>query len=193
MRMLRSSGAAIAAIVLSVIFSSCTSGTTGLSCDSVQSVSGYVQRFSIGLDNFSENQYQQLRLDTLDVLDIVNIAAGDSAAPENANSLSRKLNRFIVIMDDLTWDVSRAIQNVEAIEAADDLGNEATLREANDVESYVIRKCGLPSTVPIGANEQNQLPDPSIPSPTATDPTTNTINETSEVEALGTTVANIFP
>ena len=95
-------------------------------------------------------------------------------------------------MDSVSWDVTRAIDSFEAVEAANELASETTLREANDVESFVIRECGLPSTVPIGAEGEVRLPDPSIPSPTATDPTTNTINESSETFALGTTIANIY-
>ena len=172
--------------------SSCSSNSAGLDCTSIQSVSGFVQRFSLGLDNFSENQYEQLRLDTLDAYDTVNTAAKNSAAPENAIKVATKISRFVRAMDSVSWDVTRAIESTEAVDAANQLASETTLREANDVESYVIRECGLPSTVPIGAEGEVTLPDPSIPSPTATDPTTNTINESSETFALGTTIANIF-
>ena len=180
-------------LVLSLGFlGSCSDNRDVLDCSSVQSVSGFVQRFSLGLDNFSENQYQQLRLDTLDVLDTVTVAVSATAVPENATALARKIDLFILSMDEVAWDVSRALQNTEAIKAANSLGSEQTLREANEVEAFVIKQCGLPSTVPIGSEGETRLPDPSIPSPTATDPTTNTINEMSEAEALGTTVANIF-
>jgi hypothetical protein len=155
-------------------------------------VSGFVQRFSLGLDNFSENQYEQLRLDTLDVYDTVNTAVEAIAAPENAIKVATKISQFVKAMDSVSWDVSRAINTSEAVQAAEVLGSETTLREANDVESFVIRECGLPSTIPIGAEGEVRLPDPSIPSPTATDPTTNTIDESSESFALGTIVANIF-
>lgn len=171
---------------------SCGESGSGLNCDSIQSVSGFVQRFAFGLDNFSENQYQQLRLDTLDVLDTVDIAAKESSAPENALSLSSKIILFVQAMDDVSWDVTRALQTTKAIEAANDLASDTVLRQANDVESFVIMRCGLPSTIPIGSEGETRLPDPSIPSPTATDPTTNTINESSETDALGTIVANIF-
>ena len=171
---------------------SCSSNSTSLDCTSIQSVSGFVQRFSLGLDNFSENQYEQLRLDTLDVFDTVNTAAENSAAPQNAIKVASKITRFVQAMDSVSWDVTRAIDSFEAVEAANELASETTLREANDVESFVIRECGLPSTVPIGAEGEVRLPDPSIPSPTATDPTTNTINESSETFALGTTIANIY-
>lgn len=171
---------------------SCSSSTSGLDCTSIQSVSGFVQRFSLGLDNFSEDQYEQLRLDTLDVFDTVNTAAQNSVAPDNAIKVAAKISLFINAMDSVSWDVSRAINTAEAVKAASNLGAEATLRQANDVESFVIRECGLPSTIPLGSEGEVRLPDPSIPSPTATDPTTNTIDESSETFALGTTVANIF-
>lgn len=174
------------------LLASCAGNSDGLKCSSVQSVSGFVQRFSLGLDNFSENQYQQLRLDTLDVLDTVTVAIQKTELPENATNLAQKIDSFISSMDDVSWDVSRALQTAKAIEAANALGTEQTLREANEVESFVIKQCGLPSTVPIGSEGEVRLPNPSIPSPTATDPTTNTINEVSEAQALGTTVANVF-
>jgi hypothetical protein len=179
-------------VSMTTILISCGGSGSGLKCDSIQSVSGFVQRFTFGLDNFSENQYQQLRLDTLDVLDTVDVAAKESSAPENALGLSSKISLFIQAMDDVSWDVTRALQTTKAIESADELASDTTLRQANDVESFVIRECGLPSTIPVGSEGENRLPDPSIPSPTATDPTTNTINELSETDALGTTVANIF-
>lgn len=172
--------------------SACSTNSSGLNCSSTQSVSGFVQRFSLGLDNFSENQYEQLRLDTLDVYDTVNTAVEAIAAPENAIKVATKISLFVKAMDSVSWDVSRAINTSEAVQAAEVLGSETTLREANDVESFVIRECGLPSTIPIGAEGEVRLPDPSIPSPTATDPTTNTIDESSESFALGTIVANIF-
>lgn len=184
---------AFASLIASIgLLPACTNGSDGLNCTAIQSVSGYVQRFSLGLDNFSENQYEQLRLDTLDVFDTVNLAALNSAAPDNALQVSAKISEFIKAMDSVAWDVTRALETNEAIDAASELGSEATLRAANDVESFVIRQCGLPSTIPIGSEGDNQLPDPSIPSPTATDPTTDTINEKSETYALGITVATIF-
>ena len=187
------STATIMSVVLSASFMvSCGSRRDGLNCSSIQSVSGFVQRFSLGLDNFSENQYQQLRLDTLDVLDTVTVAARESVDPEKANQLVRKINLFITSMDEVSWDVSRALQTNIAVDAANSLGSEQTLRDANEIESFVIRKCGLPSTVPVGSEGEIRLPDPSVPSPTATDPPANTINEISEAQALGTTIANIF-
>ena len=170
----------------------CSSESSKIDCTAIQSVSGFVQRFSLGLDNFSENQYEQLRLDTLDVFDTVNLAAENSASPDNARKVAAGISAFVEAMDSVSWDVTRALETTEAIDAANNLGSEETLRAANDVESFVIRQCGLPSTVPIGSEGENRLPDPSIPSPSATDPTTDTIDEISETYALGVTVATIF-
>lgn len=179
-------------IVLIALLPACTSSKAGLDCTAIQSVSGFVQRFSLGLDNFSENQYEQLRLDTLDVFDTVNLAAKESASSENALQVSAKISAFIRAMDSVAWDVTMALDTAEAVVAAAELGSEETLRSANDVESYVIRQCGLPSTVPVGTEGENRLPDPSIPSPTATDPPMDAIDEESESYALGITVATIF-
>lgn len=170
----------------------CSTSSDSLDCSAVQSVSGFVQRFSQGLDNFSENQYVQLRLDTLDVLETVNLAALNSASPDNALKVASRIADFVKAMDSVSWDVTRALETNVANSAANDLGSDETLRAANDVESFVIRQCGLPSTIPIESNGETRLPDPSIPSPNVTDPPIGSINEASENYALGVTVATIF-
>ena len=180
-----------ALVVLALTTVSCSS-SRALPCEGIHSVSGFITNFSQGLDNFSEDQYTQLRLDTLDAYDTVSAATKDSNSSLDAFRLQSTLKSFVSIMDVVDWDVSQAIANPQAMKAAAELGTQESLKRANTVESFVIEKCGLPSTIVVGVDGAVRLPDPSIPSPTATDPTTDTINEKSETTALGEMVANIF-
>ena len=126
------------------------------------------------------------------VRDVVNQLAVNNSSSIDASDLTKKLNIFISSMDDVQWDVSVALSNNEAVDAAMTLGSAATLTQANTVESLIIGVCGLPSTVVGDGQGIDTLPSPSIASPTQTDPPTNTINETSQDEALGATVATLF-
>jgi hypothetical protein len=155
-------------------------------------VAGFVAGFAQGLDNFSEDQYTQLRLETFDAYDTVSEATKDPNASLDAFRLQSSLKTFIATMDQIDWDVSQAISSPTAMTAAANLGTQVSLRRANTVEAFVIQKCGLPITNEPNVDGAVRLPDPSIPSPNATDPTTDTIDEKSESTALGETVANIF-
>lgn len=95
-------------------------------------------------------------------------------------------------MESFSWDISQAISDTETNEAASALATSQSLKSANLIESYVIETCGMPSTIDVGSQAADTLPMPSIPSPNASDPPPNTINEASEDVALGTTVANLF-
>lgn len=149
-------------------------------------------RFAQGLDNFSEDQYQQLRLDTLDVLDTINDVAVEENAPEGAALLAVSVNRFVSIMNDVDWDVSIAILTNEAVEIASELATQESLNYANEIDAFVISQCGLPSTLaPIGQTGDT-LPSPSIPSPTQTDPPTSPPDDASEAREEGRLIASIF-
>lgn len=161
-------------------------------CDAPLSVPSYTMRFSQGLDNFSEDQYEQLRLDSLDVLRTINLVAVTDDAPVEASKLAIKINRFVAAMEDADWDVTIALLTTEAVQAASLLGTSETLSQANAVDAFVISNCGLPSTlVPIDA-PVDSLPMPSIPSPTQTDPPASPPNELSEVREEGRLIATIF-
>jgi hypothetical protein len=149
-------------------------------------------RFAQGLDNFSEDQYEQLRLDTLDVLETVNDVAVLSDSPDEASKIAIKINQFVTSMDDVDWDVSIALLTNEAVEAASTLGTSETLSQANAVDAFVISQCGLPSTLAPVAGSADSLPSPSIPSPTQTDPPASPPNESSEIREEGRLVAGIF-
>lgn len=161
-------------------------------CSGVTSVAGFTSLFSQGLDNFSENQYSQLRNETEKTRDIVNHIAIKNVGSAEAAQLAMKINVFISAMEKLNWDVSIALSDDVAASAALSLGTSTSLTEANTVESLLIGECGLPSTSVVTDQTRDTLPSPSIPSPLQTDPPTNTINESSQDDALGAIVASLF-
>lgn len=173
-----------------VLVASC-GGSRSSYCSGVKSVAGFVSQFSQGLDNFSEDRYAQLRLDALDALDTAGQSTEDAVHGEDASALVTRLRSFVNAMDDVSWDVSQALENRDATEAAAALGTPEALVEANSVESVVISRCGLPTTIP-PIVESDTLPFPSLPAPTETDPATNGPNEDSESLATGQMVAMRF-
>lgn len=175
-----------------LLFLSACSGGSSAFCSGISSVAGFTTQFAQGLDNFSEGEYSQLRKESMKVRDVVNHLAVNNSSSTDASELTKKLNVFISSMDEVQWDVSVALSNNEAVAAALVLGSAATLTQANTVESLVISECGLPSTVVNDGQGVDTLPPPSIASPTQTDPPTNTINETSQDDALGATIATLF-
>jgi hypothetical protein len=181
----------VTAVLLALSLAAC-SGNDSSFCKGISSVAGFTTQFGQGLDNFSESEYSQLREETKKVRDVVNQLAVNNSSSTEASELTKKLNIFISSMDEVQWDVSLALMNSEAVSAALTLGSAATLTQANTVESLLIGECGLPSTVVGDGQGVDTLPSPSIASPTQTDPPTNTINETSQDDALGATVATLF-
>lgn len=149
-------------------------------------------RFSQGLDNFSEDQYVQLRLDSLDALSTVNAVAVAADAPPEASRLAITINSFVAAMDDVEWDVSIAVLTDDAMEAASRLGTVETLAQANTVDAFVISQCGLPTTLAPITGPVETLPLPSIPSPTQTDPPISPPDDTSEAREEGRIIANVF-
>lgn len=161
-------------------------------CTSAISVPSYTLRFAQGLDNFSEDQYEQLRLDSLDARETVNGVAVSADPPTEASELAIKINEFVSAMDDVDWDVTIALQSPTAVSAATELGSTETLAQANTVDAFVISQCGLPSTLAPIEGSLDTLPSPVIPSPTQTDPPASPPNDTAEELELGRTVATIF-
>lgn len=161
-------------------------------CDDLSSVAGFTMQFSQGLDNFSETQFATLRNETFSARQSVNHVAVTHPDSQEAADLAEKLNVFISSMEKSDWDVSVALSDVVAVEAAANLGTPTSLTQANTVESLLIAECGLPSTIANSDISAETLPGPSIPSPTQTEPPTNTINQNSEDDALGATVARLF-
>jgi hypothetical protein len=156
------------------------------------SISDYVAGFSQGLDNFSEDRYAQLRIESNSAYErTVNAVTDDSVSAE-ATAIATKISAFITSMDTVEWDVNRALDIAEAVEAAVDLGSELTLRQANAVEAELVKRCGMPSSVALPTEGEVTLPMNPIPSPTATDPTTNTVSDISELSVIGKMIANQF-
>jgi len=148
--------------------------------------------FSQGLDNFSEDRYAQLRTESNSAYErTVNAVTDDSVSAE-ATAIATKISAFITSMDTVEWDVNRALDIAEAVEAAVDLGSESSLRQANAVEAELVKRCGMPSSVAPPTEGEVTLPMNPIPSPTATDPTTNTVSDISELSVIGKMIANQF-
>ena len=173
------------------LLGSCSTNSDSL-CGSNISISDYVAGFSQGLDNFSEDRYAQLRSESNSAYErTVNAASEDSVTAE-ATAVASKISSFITVMDTVEWDVNRALDIAEAVTAAVELGSELTLRQANAVEGELVERCGMPSSVAPPTDGEVILPMNSIPSPTATDPTTNTVSDSSELSIIGMVIANQF-
>lgn len=173
------------------LLSSC-SNNSDASCGSNVSASDYVSGFSQGLDNFSEDRYSQLRTDSNSVYERTVNAVSDESVTVEAVSLAKKISLFISVMDTVDWDVNRALNIADALSAAADLGSDAALQEANAIEGVLATRCGLPSSIAPPNNGEITLPMNSIPSPDATDPTMNTVSDSSELSVIGKIVATQF-
>jgi hypothetical protein len=161
-------------------------------CSEASSIAGFTMQFSQGLDNFSETQFSILRDEAFAARKIVNDVAILDPESIDAAELGKKINVFISSMETNDWDISLAISDADAVTAALRLGLPESLTQANTVEALVIGECGLPSVVVNSSQTFETLPGPSIPSPTQTEPPTNTINEASQDDALGATIAQLF-
>lgn len=181
----------ITSLVIVIAISGCNASSTDI-CKGISSVAGFTSQFSQGLDNFSESQYSQLRAETQQARDAVNHVAVMNTDSVEASELAKKINIFISSMEAVNWDVSVALTDSAASNSALSLGSSESLTQANTVESLLIGECGLPSTIAGNNQSAETLPSPSIPGPTQTDPPTNTINETSQDDALGSIVASLF-
>ena len=170
---------------------SCSSKSDSV-CTSKISISDYVSSFSQGLDNFSEDRYAQLRSESNSAYERTVIAVTKKSVTIEATALATKISAFIAVMETVNWDVNRALDIADALTAAETLGSEVSLREANAVESVIVAQCGMPSTVAPLADAEVTLPMNSIRSPTATDPTMNTVNDTSELSVIGKMIATQF-
>lgn len=186
-----------AATLIAALLGSCRGNETDAACAKSVSVSGYIVDLSQGLDNRAESEYAQFRLDSLDVFELVGtIAGGDVGADDQTRAaamvLRDEFTAFSNALDELSWDLSRAAANPDVVELWRNLISPQTLGNSNLVEAWIISRCGLPSRVTSNGDGPERLPDPSIPSPTATDPPTGPVNDQSEQQALGTVVATLF-
>lgn len=173
------------------VLGSCSTNSDSL-CGSNISISDFVAGFSQGLDNFSEDRYAQLRSESNSAYERTVNAASDDSVTAEATAVASKISSFITVMDTVEWDVNRALDIAEAIAAAVELGSELTLRQANAVEGELVERCGMPSSVAPPTDGEVTLPMNPIPSPTATDPITNTVSDSSELLVIGKVIANQF-
>ena len=173
------------------VLGSCSTNSDAL-CGSNISISDYVAGFSQGLDNFSEDRYAQLRTESNSAYERTVNAVTDDSVTTEATLIAKKISTFITVMDTVEWDVNRAIDIAEAVDAAVELGSELSLRQANVVEGELVARCGMPSSVAPPTDGEITLPMNPIPSPTATDPTMNTVSDLLELSVIGKMVATQF-
>ncbi len=152
----------------------------------------FTTRFIQGLNNFSEDQYENLRVDSLRTRETIVTVFEQSPDNPDVGAVLQKIDRFILAMELSDWDVSVALNDTEANEAAEVLGSSETISQANVVDALVIAQCGLPSTFVPNDPTVETLPMPWIPSPTATEPETEFLEDESERYALGLVVGTLF-
>lgn len=186
-------GACILSLAAVVTLGACSEPRAGL-CDSPVSVAGYVLGFSQGLTNLDEDQFLGLRLDTLEVRDTVVNLAEESGVDSSAvaRELRALVDEFSAEMDSYEWNIFEALSSARVRELVTEIGSESTLKKANTLEAALIERCGLPDGVTISDSSVDTLPFPAIPSPTATDPPTATIDENNEYRVTGEMIGNIF-
>lgn len=181
----------LGACVIVVTFAGCADASADL-CSQAVSVPSFASRFVQGLDNFGEDQYENLRRDTErsreTVVGVLELFPDDAEVA----AVLQKIDTFILAMEDANWDVSVALLDVEANSAANALGDVSTIIQANQVDVYVISRCGLPSTFVPNDITGETLPSPWIPGPTDTEPETNLVDEQSELFALGQVIGTLF-
>ena len=184
---------AVAALCCAPLLSSCSVASSDPLCNGRVSVADFVLQFGQGLANFGDDESNTLEADSLSVLNVVldgRDAAGGTG--EAAVALSDKVADFVAAMNSWDWSVNGALADQSAVAAADALGTEETLLQANTVEALVLQKCGSVSTIAAPVQSVETLPTPAVPSPTATDPDAAAPNDQSEAYALGSAVGTMF-
>jgi len=169
----------------------------GSLCDQPASVAGFVTAFDQGLENLEADQFLGLRIEALgasSTLDRV-LEPATEAPPDVVEATTALRALFVELvraMEEANWDVDVALGSSGTVELVGSISRPDTLVMANLVESLIIERCGLPPIAPMDPDTVDSLPPPSVPSPTATDPPTDTIDERSEARALGTTIGEIY-
>ena len=176
---------------LATLFASCGTSVASL-CSQAASVPSFSTRFLQGLNNFSENQYENLRLDTERARKTVALVLELYPDDKDVTAVLTKIESFETAMRTTQWDVSLALGNSDAVQSAIALGSSETLEEANQIDAYVIALCGLPSTFVPNQEPAATLPMPWIASPTDTEPETGNVDDVSEKYALGEMVGTLF-
>lgn len=179
--------------VIAIIGISVSCGASGADlCSQAVSVPSFSTRFAQGLDNFSEDQYENLRIDAgrsrETVIQVLELYPADSSLVVFLGLI----DDFILAMEESQWDVSVALSDQNAVLAAQVLGETNSIIMANQVDSYVIDLCGLPATFVPNLETGSTLPMPWIAGPTDTEPDSELIMDESEFYARGEMVATLF-
>jgi hypothetical protein len=146
----------------------------------------------MGLDNFGEDQYENLRTDTLRTRETVALVFDLYPDDQNVLAVLKKIDDFSDAMASTDWDVSLALRNSDSVQGAVTLGSAETISQANQIDALVISLCGLPSTFVPNEATGDTLPMPWIPGPTDTEPESALADDTSEIYALGEMVGTLF-
>ena len=161
-------------------------------CGSKVSVADFLASVQDGVAAIPDSQYAQVRMSAFDAYDATVAAMENEVTKSAASLLQPKLQVFIQQMDSLSCDFTAVADTPHAVRALSALKEEETLREANEVDVYMITRCGVASTLQEYPSNEVTLPSPQIGQPNDTLPTTNEPDEKSEAAALGFTVATAF-
>lgn len=187
----RSASRGVVVVALLSFLMSCGTSVVDL-CSQAVSVPSYTTRFIMGLDNFGEDQYENLRTDTIRTRETVALLFELYPEDENVVAVLKKIDDFASAMDATNWDVSVALRDSEAVQGAVLLGGAETISQANQIDALVISLCGLPSTFVPNEATGDTLPMPWIPGPTDTEPESTLTDDASELYALGEMVGTLF-
>ena len=187
----RSASRGVVVVALLSFLVSCGTSVVDL-CSQAVSVPSYTTRFIMGLDNFGEDQYENLRTDTIRTRETVALLFELYPEDENVVAVLKKIDDFASAMDATNWDVSVALRDSEAVQGAVLLGGAETISKANQIDALVISLCGLPSTFVPNEATGDTLPMPWIPGPTDTEPESTFTDDASELYALGEMVGTLF-
>ena len=187
----RSASRGVVVVALLSFLMSCGTSVVDL-CSQAVSVPSYTTRFIMGLDNFGEDQYENLRTDTIRTRETLALLFELFPEDENVVAVLKKIDDFASAMDATNWDVSVALRDSEAVQGAVLLGGAETISQANQIDALVISLCGLPSTFVPNEATGDTLPMPWIPGPTDTEPESTLTDDVSELYALGEMVGTLF-
>jgi hypothetical protein len=113
----RSASRGVVVVALLSFLMSCGTSVVDL-CSQAVSVPSYTTRFIMGLDNFGEDQYENLRTDTIRTRETVALLFELYPEDENVVAVLKKIDDFASAMDATNWDVSVALRDSEAVQGA---------------------------------------------------------------------------
>ena len=185
-------------VVMPMIFlvASCGSSSNNALCGPSRTVGSVASTIAIGLFEFDETDGgSTLRIDVLTAitqLDVVVDEAPDDLQ-QQATLLKTEFEQFLDVADDLNWDDVAMSSDVVIDDIGADLNSDAGVYATTAVDSYISTTCNTGND--IGESDGAglpTLPQPAIPSPTATDPPMEMVDGDQEARALGETIAALF-